>query len=152
AARGVRVAVVTNSLATNNHVVAHTGYRRWRREILAAGVELYELRSDAEALEFYRTAPVEPEGLGLHTKAFVIDGERACIGSPIVDPRSMVLISKIGVITHSPKLAQRLGDLLLRDMAPENAWRVTLDDQRWLTWSNADEPVHRQPAKGFLQR
>lgn len=152
AARGVRVAVVTNSLATNNHVVAHTGYRRWRREILAAGVELYELRSDAEALEFYRTAPVEPEGLGLHTKAFVIDGERAFIGSPNVDPRSMVLNTEIGVITDSPKLAQRLGDLLRRDMAPENAWRVTLDDEGWLTWSNADETVHRQPAKGFLQR
>ena len=43
-ARGVRVVVVTNSLETNNHVVAHTGYRRWRREVLAAGVELYELR------------------------------------------------------------------------------------------------------------
>jgi demethylmenaquinone methyltransferase/2-methoxy-6-polyprenyl-1,4-benzoquinol methylase len=35
-AKGVRVVVVTNSLATNNHVVAHTGYRRWRREVLAA--------------------------------------------------------------------------------------------------------------------
>src|SRR5690606_10087234 len=28
--RGVRVAIVTNSLATNNHVIAHTGYRQWR--------------------------------------------------------------------------------------------------------------------------
>ena len=36
-ARGVRVVIVTNSLATNNHVVAHTGYRRLRREVLAAG-------------------------------------------------------------------------------------------------------------------
>ena len=63
-ARGVRVVVVTNSLATNNHVVAHTGYRRWRREVLAAGVELYELRADAEALSLYVTPPATPSGSG----------------------------------------------------------------------------------------
>jgi putative cardiolipin synthase len=151
-ARGVRVAVVTNSLATNNHVVAHTGYRRWRRDVLASGVELYELRADAAALEQYSTPPMEPAGLGLHTKAFVIDGERAFIGSPNVDPRSMVLNTEIGIVTDSPLLAQRLGDLIRRDMAPENAWRVTLDAEGWLEWANADETVHRQPAKGFLQR
>ena len=48
--------IVTNSLETNNHVVAHTGYQRWRREVLAAGVELYELRADAEALSTVRHA------------------------------------------------------------------------------------------------
>ena len=49
-ARGVRVAILTNSLATNNHVVAHTGYKRWRRVVLGYGVEVYELRADAAAL------------------------------------------------------------------------------------------------------
>ena len=44
-ARGVRVAIVTNSLATNNHVVAHTGYKRWRRDVLRSGAEIYELRA-----------------------------------------------------------------------------------------------------------
>ena len=75
-ARGVRVAVVTNSLATNNHVIAHTGYQHWRRAILAAGVDLYELRADAEALAEYVTPPVTPAALGLHTKAIVVDREK----------------------------------------------------------------------------
>ena len=151
-ARGVRVAVVTNSLATNNHVVAHTGYRRWRREVLAAGVELYELRGDAAALALYVSPPVEPHALGLHTKAVVVDGRRVFVGSPNVDPRSMVLNTEIGVVAQGDELARRVSALILRDMAPENAWRVTMDEEGWLTWSSGTQVLHRQPAKGFRQR
>jgi putative cardiolipin synthase len=150
--RGVRVVILTNSLATNNHVVAHTGYRRWRREVLASGAELYELRLDAAALSTYATPPTMPEGLGLHSKAVVVDGERAFVGSPNVDPRSMILNTEIGVIGEGREFAARVLALIERDMAPENAWRVTMDEEGWLTWSNADESVRRQPAKGFVQR
>jgi putative cardiolipin synthase len=151
-ARGVRVVVVTNSLETNNHVVAHTGYKRWRREILAAGVELYELRSDAEALSTYVTPPTESSRLGLHTKAVVIDGERAFVGSPNVDPRSMVLNTEIGVVGEGREFTARVAALIERDISPANAWHVTMDEEGWLTWSTADEVVGRQPAKGFVQR
>jgi putative cardiolipin synthase len=151
-ARGVRVVVVTNSLETNNHVIAHTGYRRWRREVLAAGVELYELRADAEALPYYVTPPSMPGALGLHTKAVVIDRERAFVGSPNVDPRSMVLNTEIGVVGEGAELAARVAALIDRDIAPANSWRVTMDEEGWLTWSNGDRVVRRQPAKGFVQR
>jgi putative cardiolipin synthase len=151
-AKGVRVVVVTNSLATNNHVVAHTGYRRWRREVLATGVELYELRADAEALPLYVTPPSSSEQLGLHTKAVVVDDERAFVGSPNVDPRSMVLNTEIGIIGVGSALASRVAALIERDIAPENAWRVTLDEEGWLKWSSGDEVLLRQPAKGFGQR
>ena len=151
-ARGVRVAVLTNSLATNNHVVAHTGYRRWRRELLASGVELYELRADAAALALYVTPPVASRALGLHTKAVVVDGQRVFIGSPNVDPRSMALNTEIGVVAASDELARRVSALITRDMAPQNAWRVTMDEEGWLTWSTGERVLHRQPAKGFRQR
>ena len=151
-ARGVRVVVVTNSLATNNHVVAHSGYKRWRRDVLAAGVELYELRADAEALSLYVTPPGRAKRLGLHTKALVVDGERAFVGSPNVDPRSMVLNTEIGVVADGPELAARVAALITRDISPANAWRVTMDEEGWLTWSNGDEVVRRQPAQGFKQR
>ena len=151
-ARGVRVVVVTNSLATNNHVVAHTGYRRWRREVLAAGVELYELRADAEAIELYVTPPSESKRLGLHTKAVVVDGRRAFVGSPNVDPRSMVLNTEIGLIGEGRGFAGRVAALVERDIAPENAWRVRMDEEGWLTWSSGDEVLRRQPAQGFIQR
>ena len=151
-ARGVRVVVITNSLATNNHVVAHTGYRRWRREVLAAGVELYELRSDAEALSLYVTPPAQALRLGLHTKAAVVDRERAFVGSPNVDPRSLVLNTEIGVVGEGPAFAAIVAALIERDIAPANAWRVTMDGEGWLTWTNGDEVVRRQPAQGFKQR
>jgi putative cardiolipin synthase len=151
-ARGVRVVVVTNSLSTNNHVVAHTGYRKWRREVLAAGVELYELRSDAAALALYVTPPAMPTRLGLHTKAVVVDRERAFVGSPNIDPRSMVLNTEIGVVGDGAAFAERVAALIERDIAPANAWRVTMDEEGWLTWTNADEVVRRQPALGFRQR
>jgi putative cardiolipin synthase len=150
--KGVRVAVVTNSLATNNHVLAHTGYRRWRREVLGSGVELYELRADAAALQYYVTPPVTSAQLGLHAKAAVIDRTRAFVGSPNVDPRSMVLNTEIGVVGEGAEFAARVAALIERDMAPENAWRVTMDEKGWLEWSTGDRVVRRQPAKGFIQR
>ena len=45
-ARGVRVRVLTNSLASNDAPIAHAGYARHRKELLAMGVELYEMRSE----------------------------------------------------------------------------------------------------------
>ena len=115
-------------------------------------MELYELRSDAAALPLYVTPPSDSSRLGLHTKAVVVDGERAFVGSPNVDPRSMVLNTEIGVIGDGREFASRVAALIERDIAPENAWRVTMDGEGWLRWSNADEVRRRQPAKGFGQR
>ena len=44
--RGVRIRVLTNSLASNDVLAAHAGHAEHRKELIAAGVELYELRSD----------------------------------------------------------------------------------------------------------
>ena len=45
-ARGVRVRVLTNSLASNDAPIAHAGYARHRPQLLAMGVELYEMHSE----------------------------------------------------------------------------------------------------------
>src|SRR5690606_14899384 len=149
---GVRVRIVTNSLASNSHVIAHSAYKKWRRSLLRAGAEIYEMRADAAILEHYKTPPAEPKWLALHTKAVVVDGRTSFVGSPNVDPRSMILNTEIGVIADDPELAAALVRLLERDMAPANSWRVTLEDGGWLKWWNGDERVDRQPAKGFQQR
>jgi len=148
----VRVAVITNSLASNNHPIAHTGYKNWRRAIIEAGAELYEMRMDAEALDYYRTAPVTPDRLGLHTKAIVVDGYQVYIGSANLDRRSLLLNTELGIIAEGVGLASRLSGLILRDMTPENSWRLTLSGRNGLGWTNSDEVVRRQPATGFKQR
>jgi putative cardiolipin synthase len=151
-ARGVRVAIVTNSLASNNHVVAHTGYKHLRRDVLEAGAELYELRVDAAVRAAYSTPPTEAQAVGLHAKAVVVDGRRTFVGSPNIDPRSLEINTEVGVATESEAFARAVAALIVRDMAPENAWRVTLDADGRLMWSSGAGVVQRQPATGFAQR
>lgn len=150
--RGVKVVVVTNSLASNNHVVAHVGYRPWRRKILKAGISLYETRPDAATIAYYSTPPVSGEELELHTKAVVVDGRYSFLGSPNVDPRSMRLNTEIGVAVDDRVLAARLRKLILRDTSPENSWRVSVTDDNWLHWTGGGKTLTRQPATGFEQR
>ena len=64
----------------------------------------------------------------------------------------MVLNTEIGVVGDGPEFTARVAALIERDISPANAWRVTMDEEGWLTWTNADEVVRRQPAKGFGQR
>ena len=47
--RNVRVRVLTNSLASNDMLAAHSGYAKTRRQLLKNGMELYELRPDTDA-------------------------------------------------------------------------------------------------------
>lgn len=149
--RDVKVIVLTNSLATNNHMIAHTGYRRWRRRLLAAGVQLHELRDDAESLSIYSLPPTESGRLGLHTKAAVVD-DRSFVGSPNIDPRSLILNNEIGFFFDSPEMTAEVAQLLERDLAPSNSWHVTMDEEGWLEWTSDDGTVERQPAKSFKQR
>jgi cardiolipin synthase C len=150
--RGVDVKIVTNSLASNSHVIAHSAYRKWRRALLETGAAIYEMRADAEVLDYFTTPPAEPQVLALHTKAFVADRRRVFVGSPNVDPRSMILNTEIGVVADDPELAEQLIEILDRDMLPQNAWRVTMSPDGWLKWSNDVESLKRQPARGFRQR
>ncbi len=41
--RGIRVRILTNSLASTDVTLVHAGYSKYRREMLRAGIELYEV-------------------------------------------------------------------------------------------------------------
>ncbi len=151
-ARGVRVALLTNSLASNNHTVAHTGYKRWRRRLLDAGVELYEANAEADNVRYYAMPPTEPELVGFHSKTAVVDRRWSFVGSPNIDPRSMRLNTEIGMFVDSEPLAAELAALLERDIAPRNAWRVTMSEAGDLVWTGNPRTLNRQPARGFWQR
>ncbi len=112
---GARVGMITNSLAANDVPAVHSGYERYRPQLLAGGVSLYELR---------RHGPVATHGLfgssgaSLHTKAFVIDGARGFVGSFNLDPRSANLNTEMGVLFDDPGLARDLRQEYLRLAAP----------------------------------
>ena len=105
AKRGVRVRIVTNSLAATNHAYVHAGYRRHRASLLEDGVELYEVRADA--LQALGLVPTDSNtGLVMHTKLAVIDQTELFVGSLNFDPRSIKQNTEFGVFIHSPELVK----------------------------------------------
>ncbi len=149
--RGVDVRILTNSLASHDVPAVNSHYEPWRDEILETGTKLYELRADAAIQSIVDVPPVAAKFVGLHTKASVSDGRHVFIGSMNLDPRSAAINTEMGAVIDSPGLGQELRKLMLRDMNPENAWQVSLNDSGKLQWQNSDETVTSQPTRNFMQ-
>ncbi|KVR73538.1 phospholipase D family protein [Burkholderia ubonensis] len=155
-ARGVRVAILTNSLAATDAVAVQAGYGPYRVPLLRHGVELYE----------YKARPGRPRLLGsrsrasLHAKAYVIDREILVIGSMNLDPRSTHLNTELALVIHSPALAQQVATIFARATQPDESYRVQLaalsgPGASELTWIGTDEGVlrtyHVDPYAGLLR-
>jgi len=143
--RGVRVSVVTNSLAATDVVVVHGGYARYRRALLEAGVEIWEMkRSGREDTGIFGS-----RGASLHTKAFVVDGELTFTGSFNLDPRSARLNTEMGGFVRHPALGQRLRAEHDRLADPARSYRLGIGPDGRLTWtdlSGGQQRVqHREP-------
>jgi cardiolipin synthase C len=122
--RGVRVAVVTNSMASTDAVAVQAGYSPYRIPLLENGVELYEfqpLQQNGSRIFLGSTSRSS-----LHAKAYVIDRRMLVIGSLNFDPRSAHLNTELALFIDSPKLAQASASLILRAMSPDASFRVTL--------------------------
>jgi len=152
-ARGVRVLIITNSLASNNHTAVHSGYAGYRKRLLDIGVELYEAR--ANAVDVASDGDSDAEVLTLHTKAMLIDRKRLFVGSLNLDPRSKEINSEMGLLVDSPDMGKQLSDRLLARL-PRLAYRVERDNKGRLEWhGNIDgaEVVERSEplASGWLR-
>ncbi len=115
-ARGVDVKIVTNSLMSNDVPIVHSGYSRYRKKLLEAGVELYEVDSKILKKGFERDKTSETRGgvkgskASLHAKYFVMDREAAFIGSLNLDPRSFTENTEIGAVIQSKDLSRVLAE------------------------------------------
>ncbi|HEY5893754.1 MAG TPA: phospholipase D family protein, partial [Chthoniobacterales bacterium] len=133
--RGARVVVITNSLASTDGVPVHSKYQRYRKPLIEAGVELYEIKPTAGAqLERRFRGPTGSATGGLHAKTFTFDRRIGFIGSYNLDPRSSKLNTEMGVLFDCPPLAKRLPEQTERNLSL-NAYRVELDRHRlvWVT-------------------
>jgi putative cardiolipin synthase len=133
-ARGINVRVLTNSAATNDVIAAHAGYAHTRKDMLNAGVELYELRPDSNMEREWSIAAGRSQA-ALHAKALVFDRESAFIGSFNLDPRSRFINTEIGVMIESPEIARQLGEFMDDGVSPDSAFHVTLDEGGNLVWT-----------------
>jgi putative cardiolipin synthase len=149
--RGVDVRILTNSLSSHDVPIVNAHYEKWRDDLLEAGVDLYEFRADPAIAELVNVPPVEGKFVGLHSKAVVIDARYVFIGSMNFDPRSAAINTEMGVIVDSPALAAELRAVMLRDMEGTNAWRLSLDEDGKVLWTNNEETVRKQPSRGFSQ-
>ena len=129
--RGVRLVVVTNSLASTNHVAVHSGYARYRRDLLAAGVELYELRVDVQRKSDRKG--FEAERRTLHSKAVVIDRKEVFAGSLNFDPRSIAINTEVGLFIDSPVKGKQLAERIENGIK-DYTYQVKLNQKGQLRW------------------
>jgi putative cardiolipin synthase len=127
-ARGVRVRILTNSLASTDMPIVHAGYRHYRVPLLEMGVELYEVRSQLGAPET-KGGSIKSGSSGafaLHAKVFVIDRERVFVGSMNFDRRSLRINTELGLIIDSPQIAREIAGRFDAITQPANSYRVVL--------------------------
>ena len=141
---GVRVRVLTNSLAATDVWLVHAGYMKYRRPLLDHGVRLYELRPEAAGAKKRRAskATIGSSRASLHGKTFVFDRTSVFIGSVNLDPRSLEQNTEVGVLVSSAELAREVAALFDRWSSPEQAYEVTRGTNGGLRWTGGytDEP------------
>jgi putative cardiolipin synthase len=156
--RGVRVRILTNSLASTDYVpLAHAGYARLRTRLLAAGLELHEMRSESTERDRSRRPST---GAYLHTKAIIVDREHVIVGSMNLDPRSRALNTEIALSVESPELGGSLAALFEEAVRPAHAFHVVLSEPGqehsaliWITEEGRKEVRYdHDPLTGFWRR
>jgi len=131
--KGVRVVVVTNSLASNNHTPVHSGYARYRHDMIDAGVELYEVRVDASKVP-HGSEHQGYDSVTLHVKALLIDRSHTFIGSLNLDPRSIDINTEMGLLIENADMGGGLAEKFFQNL-PSFAYRVTENEKGKLRWT-----------------
>ncbi|MES2920372.1 MAG: phospholipase D family protein [Verrucomicrobiota bacterium] len=160
--RGARVVVITNSLESTDGLPVHAGYQRYRKPLLEAGIELYEIKPAATDRRkrragsgfFGSRGASGSSGASLHAKTFAFDRRIGFVGSYNLDPRSSRLNTEMGVLFDCPELVKQLPETLELDM-DRNMYRVELDGGRlvWVTREGDKEVRYTsEPEAGFSKR
>jgi phosphatidylserine/phosphatidylglycerophosphate/cardiolipin synthase-like enzyme len=153
ARRGVKMRVLTNSLATTDAPVVHIGYAHYREALLALGVEINELRPYLHTRRNLVGAFGSSQA-SLHAKVVVVDGSTAIVGSMNMDPRSQKLNTEMGVLVHSPLIAQQLAQVY-DEVCAGSTYRLSLAEDQTLRWtdtgSNGVITTHEPEASLWLR-
>ncbi|MES2712827.1 MAG: phospholipase D-like domain-containing protein, partial [Pseudomonadota bacterium] len=147
-ASGVRVSVITNSLAATDVVAVHGGYVRYRAALLAAGIELHEIKASEDA----KPGLFGSKGASLHTKAVMVDDGPLFVGSFNMDPRSAALNTEMGVMLDHRGLARLLRRQHRRLADGGRSWRVQLQGGRMVWTDGRGPPLLREPAAAWRRR
>ena len=157
AGRGVKVRILTNSLAATDVSVVHAGYSKRRGDLLDGGVRLFELeRSARQARAAALPSVPGSSAASLHAKTFAVDRARIFVGSFNFDERSALLNTEMGLLVDSPDLAGRLSAVFDRGF-PGTAWEVRRapggSGLEWIEQTPSGERrLTAEPGTGLLKR
>jgi len=161
ARQGVRLHIVTNSLAATDVAAVHAGYAKRRKALLQSGVSIGELKPNIAPRQGtrrrrVRTGPFGSSSASLHAKTIVVDRCRVYIGSCNLDQRSILLNTEMGLVIDSPELGGTMS-ATLEQQRVDGTYEVTLStDSGALVWTeHTDAGVlryHVEPKTEFLKR
>ena len=152
--QGRRIQFLVPSMASNNHTMVHSHYKKYRKRLLQAGVELYEFRGNPsdQMRAMSDTAPIRSTFISLHSKGFLLDDEWVLLGSLNVDPRSIHINTEHLIIIESPDLARQMHEDFTWMIDPANSWKVSLNEAGQLHWNSEAAVLTKQPARSLGQR
>ncbi|GAB3276525.1 phospholipase D family protein [Parahaliea aestuarii] len=131
--KGVRVRIITNSLAANDVGLVHAGYMRYREALIRRGVEMYEYKPDPSQITRNKKWIGSSEA-SLHAKTMGSGHQRVFVGSFNLDPRSIALNTEMGILIENETVATQLHDSF-DTMVGRQAYRVELVDGK-LRWTD----------------
>ena len=129
--RGVKIRILTNSLASTDNVEAFSSYQTDRKKLLKTGIRIFEFRPDAAERTKIMTGELQEKLnhkpiFGLHAKSMVIDNHTTVIGTFNLDPRSANLNTECIVIVNSDEITKGVLKGMEIEFKPENSWKTTL--------------------------
>jgi len=134
---GVHIRILTNSLASTDSPLVHTGYARYRVQLLKLGVELSEVRPKL-GQKRARFHPFRSSNASLHAKALVIDQKTVFIGSMNMDARSAHTNSELGLVIRSADIAHQVTSLL-DDISADGSYKLQLvGHTNKIEWSSGE--------------
>ena len=154
---GIQVNILTNALNTTDVLLVHSGYTKYRRDLLEAGVKLFELklRGGVTPESEMQLKPLGLSGASLHAKTFAVDDTRVFIGSFNFDPRSAMLNCEMGFLIDSPTIARRISEGFDRPLA-RVSYRPELSADGRMVWqedtSSGTETWQQEPGANWLQQ
>lgn len=154
--RGVKIRILTNALESTDVAAVHAGYAKWRKPLLQAGIQLYEMRRQGNGNKVSdHLGAFGSSGSSLHAKTFTVDDRYVFIGSFNFDPRSARLNTELGFVIDSPVLAKRAVKVL-DDEIPRSAYEVRLNENNSIYWISQQDGIEQhydiEPGTSLVQR
>jgi len=163
--RGVKVRILTNSLAANDVPLVHAGYMRYRSALLRSGIELYQFKptvNDDGKRERKNNQYVGSSRASLHAKAFAVDQRYLFVGSFNLDPRSIALNTEMGIVFEAPDYATALSKAF-DELGEVKAYRLALQENPsgkskpeqlvWYSQEDGEQIIHtKEPETSWWNR